>query len=269
MTLMPVTRIAISVDWSTKSGASAWIGAVSVAPIGPRSSIGSPITFMIRPSVIGPTGTRICEPVSRHLLAAGQAVGRVHRDRADGVLAEMLRDFEHEAVAVIVGLERREDRRQLAVERHVDDGADDLARSRPVLVVRGGGCHEYLPCLLSFGVHELWIVSGAGSSTKLERFRARDDLDELGGDRGLAGAVVLDRQPVDHVARVARRIVHRGHPAALLGRGIFQQRAEDLDRDVARQQLGEDFLLVGLIFDRGEAAVAAVPASGIGTGMIC
>ena len=33
-------------------------------PIGPRSSIGSPITFMIRPSVFGPTGTRICEPVA-------------------------------------------------------------------------------------------------------------------------------------------------------------------------------------------------------------
>ncbi len=33
-------------------------------PIGPRSSIGSPMTFMIRPSVLGPTGTRICEPVA-------------------------------------------------------------------------------------------------------------------------------------------------------------------------------------------------------------
>jgi hypothetical protein len=43
----------------------AWIGAVSVWPIGPRSSIGSPITFMIRPRVIGPTGTRIWPPVSR------------------------------------------------------------------------------------------------------------------------------------------------------------------------------------------------------------
>ncbi len=33
-------------------------------PIGPRSSIGSPMTFMMRPSVLGPTGTRICEPVA-------------------------------------------------------------------------------------------------------------------------------------------------------------------------------------------------------------
>ena len=65
MTLMPVTRIAASVDWSTKAGASAWIGAIMSLPIGPRSSIGSPMTFMMRPSVFGPTGTRICEPVAR------------------------------------------------------------------------------------------------------------------------------------------------------------------------------------------------------------
>ena len=39
----------------------------------------------------------------------------------------MLGDFEDEAVAAIVGLERGEDRRQHALERDVDDGADDLA----------------------------------------------------------------------------------------------------------------------------------------------
>ena len=41
-------------------------------------------------------------------------------------LAEMLRDFEHQAVAAVLGLERVQDRRQVAVELHVDDGADDL-----------------------------------------------------------------------------------------------------------------------------------------------
>ena len=61
-----------------------------------------------------------------HDLAAGQAVGRVHRDRADNVLAEVLGDLEDQAVAAIVGLERCEDRRKLALERDVDDGADDL-----------------------------------------------------------------------------------------------------------------------------------------------
>ena len=40
--------------------------------------------------------------------------------------AEMLRDFEHQAVAAVRGLERVQDRRQVALELHVDDGADDL-----------------------------------------------------------------------------------------------------------------------------------------------
>src|SRR3546814_9945250 len=38
----------------------------------------------------------------------------------------MLRDFEDEAVAAIVGFERVQNRGQFAVELDVDDGADDL-----------------------------------------------------------------------------------------------------------------------------------------------
>src|SRR5207237_759453 len=52
MTLIPVTRIEASVDWSTKAGASAWIGADMSLPIGPRSSIGSPITWLTRPVML-------------------------------------------------------------------------------------------------------------------------------------------------------------------------------------------------------------------------
>jgi hypothetical protein len=47
-----------------------------------------------------------------HFLAAGQTVGRVHRDGADGVLAEVLRNFQNELLAVIAGLQRVEDRGQ-------------------------------------------------------------------------------------------------------------------------------------------------------------
>jgi hypothetical protein len=38
----------------------------------------------------------------------------------------MLRDFENEAVAAVLGLERVQNRRQVIFELHVDDGADDL-----------------------------------------------------------------------------------------------------------------------------------------------
>ena len=45
---------------------------------------------------------------------------------AHGVFAQMLRDFENEAVALVRRLERVQNLRQMAVELHVDDGADDL-----------------------------------------------------------------------------------------------------------------------------------------------
>ncbi len=66
-------------------------------------------------------------------LAAGEARGNIHRDAAHRILAKMLCDFEDQAVAAIVGFERVEDFRQIAVEFHIDDGADDLrdaARAR-------------------------------------------------------------------------------------------------------------------------------------------
>ena len=38
----------------------------------------------------------------------------------------MLGDFEHQAVALVLRLERVQNLRQVPVELHVDDGADDL-----------------------------------------------------------------------------------------------------------------------------------------------
>mmetsp|Transcript_15176 Transcript_15176/g.40268 ORF Transcript_15176/g.40268 Transcript_15176/m.40268 type:complete len:554 (+) Transcript_15176:227-1888(+) len=61
-----------------------------------------------------------------HRLPAGQAVRAVHRDRAHNVLSQVLGDLQHEAVLEALHLERLQDRRQGALELHVDDGADDL-----------------------------------------------------------------------------------------------------------------------------------------------
>ena len=47
------------------------------------------------------------------LLAAHQAFAGIHGDRAHGRFAEMLGDFEHQAVALVLGLERVENRRQV------------------------------------------------------------------------------------------------------------------------------------------------------------
>mmetsp|Transcript_5807 Transcript_5807/g.9755 ORF Transcript_5807/g.9755 Transcript_5807/m.9755 type:complete len:234 (-) Transcript_5807:276-977(-) len=64
ITLMPVESSSCSVDCSVKTGASLWIGSYCEAPIGPRSSIGSPMTFMMRPRVFSPTGMAIGLSVS-------------------------------------------------------------------------------------------------------------------------------------------------------------------------------------------------------------
>src|SRR5207302_4125113 len=81
-----------------------------------------------------------------------------------------------------------------------------------------------------------------------QRLGAGDDLDQLLGDDGLAGAVVVHREPVDHLAGIARRAVHRGHPGALLARGVFEERGIDLHRQIVRQELGQDFLFRRLEF---------------------
>ena len=73
-----------------------------------------------------PTGTWMALPVSVTCGAADEAFGRVHRDGADGRLAEVLGDLEDEALAVVVGLERVQDLGQVALELDVDDRADDL-----------------------------------------------------------------------------------------------------------------------------------------------
>ena len=67
-------------------------------------------------------------------LAAHQALGGVHGDGAHGVLAEMLRHLEHQPLAVVLRLERVQDRRQVAFELHVDDGADDLGDASDVRI---------------------------------------------------------------------------------------------------------------------------------------
>ena len=66
MTLMPVSNIFSSVDWSTSLGAGRWIGQRSFDSTGRSGkSTGSPSTFSTRPSVAGPTGTVIGASVSR------------------------------------------------------------------------------------------------------------------------------------------------------------------------------------------------------------
>ncbi len=51
----------------------------------------------------------------------------------------MLGDFEHQAVVAVLGFERIQNRRQVALELHVDDGADHLGDASDLI---GCGSHD-------------------------------------------------------------------------------------------------------------------------------
>ena len=65
--------------------------------------------------------TRIC-----HGCATYQTFGGVHRDGANRVFAQVLRYFQNKGLTIVVSRQRVQDLRQVIVELHVDNGANDL-----------------------------------------------------------------------------------------------------------------------------------------------
>ena len=63
---------------------------------------------------------------------------------------------------------------------------------------------------------------------------------------------ICERQRVDQLARVLRRVAHGRHARALLGSGGFEQRAVELGLEVERQQSREDLLRLRLVDDVAE-----------------
>ena len=82
------------------------------------------------------------------LAAAGQAVGGIHRDGADGELAQLLRHLEHEAPAADVRRQRVQDRRQrlLVGVLDVDHAAQHLGHpSDRHVLLHTGLVHDLAP----------------------------------------------------------------------------------------------------------------------------
>ncbi len=74
-----------------------------------------------------------------HFGAAHQTFGGVHGDGAHGVFTQVLRHFQNQTLAVVGGFKCVENRGQVAVERDVDDGADDLRYATGLFV-----CHLFV-----------------------------------------------------------------------------------------------------------------------------
>ena len=144
MTLMPVSRISWAGARSSTEGAARWIGQ--------RSSVST------SPHVVDRLAEEVEDPAERvvahrdrdrpagvdHVVAPLEAVGGVHRDRANAVVAEVLLHLQRQIhSSALVGLldldlESGVDLRQLAGERHVDDDAKHLVDAADVAAaVRG------------------------------------------------------------------------------------------------------------------------------------
>ena len=132
-----------------------------------------------------------------HRLTTRQALGNIHRDAADGILAEVLRDFQHQPVAVVAGLERVQDLGQMPFELHVHHRTDDL-RDLAGRAVRAGLVQAVVAGVVGHIVHDrlsALVRARRPSSEELEGFGARDDLDQFLRDHRLTGAVVDLRLP--------------------------------------------------------------------------
>src|SRR3954447_7969059 len=98
-----------------------------------------------------------------------------------------------------------------------------------------------------------WKLSPSNSYLKRpprlsDSLGAGDDFNQLLGDHRLTGPVVYQGLLADHLARIAGSVIHRAHLRTVERGVVFQQRAENLHREIARQQAAQDLVLFGLVF---------------------
>src|SRR2546422_6292174 len=222
MTLMPVSNGIIRTSCSWDSGGSRWMGSLRVARTGPFSSTGSPTTLRMRPSTSLPTGTEIgppvfftCWPRTRPSVESMAMQRTVFSPRCCATSMVRLSDlseipwFETVKAVKISGS---------------DPGGNSTSTTDPITCVT----------LPNFAVS--LSATAIVTSLSLQRLSAGDDLHQLLGDRRLPGAVVLEREPPDHLVCVLGGGVHRRHAGAVLRSLGLEQRAPDRHRQLARNQ---------------------------------
>src|SRR5476651_1823292 len=176
--------------------------------MGPASSIGSPITFMMRPRVAGPTGTRMGVPVS---------ITSWPRVRPSVVSMAMARTaFSPRCCATS---NTRRTCRPVLASMFLVSSAFRMAGSWP----SGNSTSTTAPMTWLRRPFALLMVS-----TFLNSCGAGDDFNQLLGDLRLAGTVHLDGEGLDHVARVAGGVVHRRHLGGEEAGLVLQQRGQQL-----------------------------------------
>src|ERR1035437_1022613 len=208
---MPVSRTSAWVLRRSNAGGLRWMGSDVSAPMGPFPSMGSPITLMTRPRVLSPTGAWMNLPVSR--------------------TSSPRESPSEESMAMVrTRLSPRSEMDGLVVTSAWRMGG--RLPSSKATSTTGPRTWMILP---------LAVVVLMGCRFLSDGFGAGDDLDQLGGDLGLACPVLLEGILVNHFLSIARRVVHRGHARALFASRVFQERVEHQETDGLRDQLGQKF----------------------------
>src|SRR6202035_268647 len=207
--------------------------------IGPASSTGSPITFMMRPGVPPPTGTNIG--------FAGSPTSWP-RTRPSAVSMAMVRTVDSPRCWATSSTRRLPPFWVSSAFRMAGRWPSNCtSTTAPMTCVMR-------PVWLAGVAMKLSPSNSVSASVSmmvaapLDRLGAGDDFNQLLGDHGLTGSVVDQGLLADHVAGVAGGVVHRAHLRAVERGVVFQQRAEDLHREIARQQAGQDLVFFRLVF---------------------
>src|SRR5262245_8960048 len=196
------------------------------------------MTLMMRPSVPSPTGTAMGWPVSETSCP---------RTRPSLVSMAMVRTVDSPRCWATSSTRR--------LPWFLVSSALRIAGRWPSNCTSTTAPMTWVMCPTGLAMDGPWLSRRhMGLPRRSHRLGAGDDLDQLLGDHRLAGAVVGQRLFADHLAGIAGGVVHRAHLRAVERGGVLEQRAEDLHRDVARQQLGQDFLLLRLVLVAGAIA---------------
>src|SRR5579872_429612 len=208
--------------------------------------------------------------------AAHHTFSGFHSDAAHAAFAEVLLHFKNDLdgagdiEAVADDLQGLIDRRQVAFgELHIDRRSCDLNDVSYVLwhisfelrAVSGESNHHSALSIQLFNLISAISVCHCGSKliaqdSQLSSHsgRAADDLDDLFRDLCLTGTIHNQGQRIAHVSCVVGSRIHRVHTSRMFGGYRLQQRPENLDAYVLRQQRTEQFfrrLLVNVIDLRG------------------
>lgn len=99
------------------------------------------------------------------------------------------------------------------------------------------------------------ILKGRGSG---------NNLNKLGGNSGLTGTVVLERERLDHLSSILRRVLHGSHSGGLLGGGSVHEGVEQLRGEEVLIKVDHDLSLgVGLEFVGHHGLVLSLSREGL------